>query len=78
LDKLDSEVLVACDDTPERAQQFLTAAHIQAIPAVASGAVAQVVETEFIAAISPPTTLSLTWGVEDLLGTLSAAANTAA
>lgn len=77
LDKLDSDVLVSYHDTPEEASAFLTAAHTQPIPAVESGAVAQVVGTEFIAAVSPPTALSLTWGFDELLTALSAAANKA-
>lgn len=78
LDQLDSDVLVSYHDTPEQAAAFLTSAHAAAISAVAAGAVAQVVGTEFIAAVSPPTALSLTWGFEDLLDTLSAAAKSAA
>lgn len=74
LDKLDSDLLVSYHDTPEEAAAFLAADHTQAIPAVAAGAVAQVIGTEQIAAVSPPTALSLTWGLDDLVASLSTAA----
>ena len=50
---------------------------MQAIPAVARGQVAQVVGTELIAAVSPPTALSLTYGLDELVASLSAAAQPA-
>ena len=74
LDKLDSDLLVSYHDTPDEAAAFLAADHTQAIPAVAAGAVAQVIGTEQIAAVSPPTALSLTWGLDDLVASLSTAA----
>lgn len=77
LDGLESDVVVSYHDTPAEAEAFLASPAIQAIPAVARGAVAQVVGTEFIAAVSPPTALSLTWGLEDLVASLSTAAQAA-
>jgi iron complex transport system substrate-binding protein len=77
LDKLDSDLLVSYHDTPAEAAAFLAAGHTQAIPAVRAGAVAQVVGTEQIAAVSPPTALSLTWGLDDLVASLAAAAGPA-
>lgn len=77
LDRLASDIVVSYHDTQDEAETFLAAAHIQAIPAVQSGAVAQVVGTEYIAAVSPPTALSLTWGLDDLVASLSAAASAA-
>ncbi|MWB98811.1 iron-siderophore ABC transporter substrate-binding protein [Agromyces seonyuensis] len=74
VDQLDSDILVSYSDTQEEADAFLTSANTSVIPAVQNGAVAQVVGTEFIAAVSPPTALSLTWGLDDLVASLSEAA----
>lgn len=74
LDKLDSDILVSYSDTQEAADTFLNSSYAQTIPAVANGAVASVVGTELIAAVSPPSALSLTWGIEDYVALLSEAA----
>ena len=77
LDQLDSDLILSYHDTQEEADAFLQSAPIQAIPAVARGQVAQVVGTELIAAVSPPTALSLTYGLDELVASLSAAAQPA-
>jgi iron-siderophore transport system substrate-binding protein len=77
LDRLDSDLLISYHDTQAEADAFLASAPIEAIPAVARGQVAQVVGTELIAAVSPPTALSLTYGLDDLVTSLSAAAQAA-
>ena len=74
LDKLDSDIVVNYSDTAAEQEAFLAASYAQAIPAVKAGAVAQVVGTEVVASVSPPTALSLTWGLDDYLDSLSAAA----
>ena len=74
LDQLDSDLVISYHDTQEEADAFLASAPIQAIPAVGRGQVAQVVGTELIAAVSPPTALSLTYGLDELVTALSAAA----
>ncbi|MEV1129785.1 iron-siderophore ABC transporter substrate-binding protein [Agromyces sp. NPDC049794] len=74
LDRLDSDLLISYHDTQAEAEAFLASGPIQAIPAVAGGQVAQVVGTELIAAVSPPTALSLTYGLVELVAALSAAA----
>lgn len=74
VDRLESDLIVSYSDTPEEAAAFLTAPTTSVIPAVARGAVAQVVGTDLIAAVSPPTALSLTWGLDELVASLSAAA----
>lgn len=74
LDRLDSDLVISYHDTPAEADAFLASAPIRAIPAVARGQVAQVVGTELIAAVSPPTALSLTYGLDELVASLSAAA----
>ena len=74
LDKLDSDIVVNYSDNQADADAFLASPTMQAIPAVGRGAVAQVVGTEFVAAVSPPTALSLTWGLDDLTTALAGAA----
>ena len=74
LDRLDSDLVISYHDTQAEADAFLASAPIAAIPAVARGQVAQVVGTELIAAVSPPTALSLTYGLDELVASLSAAA----
>lgn len=74
LDRLESDVVISYHDTQAEADAFLASAPIRAIPAVARGQVAQVVGTELIAAVSPPTALSLTYGLDELVSALSAAA----
>ncbi len=71
--ELASDVIVVYGSTPEEAQALLEAPYGQAIPAVADGAVAQLVGTEFIASVSPPTALSLTWGLEEVVDQLASA-----
>ena len=75
LDKLDADILISYSDTQDEADAFLSSSHGLAIPAVKAGAVASVVGTEFVAAVSPPTALSLTWGLDGLVELLSAAAS---
>lgn len=77
LDKLDSDILVSYSDTQEAADTFLNSSYAKTIPAVANGAVASVVGVELIAAVSPPSALSLTWGIEDYVALLSEAATAA-
>ena len=73
LDELTSDVLVAYGSTDEELQQFLTAPYAQVMPQVASGAVAPLVGEEFIASVSPPTALSLPWGIDDVVTQLETA-----
>ena len=77
LDQLDSDLVISYHDTQQEADAFLASGPIHAIPAVARGQVAQVVGTELIAAVSPPTALSLTYGLDELVASLSAAAQPA-
>ncbi|MDI2097688.1 iron-siderophore ABC transporter substrate-binding protein [Ruicaihuangia caeni] len=73
LDRLDSDVLVAFADAEADAERFLQQPYAALIPAVNEGHVASVTGTELIAAVSPPTALSLTWGLDDYLEALTAA-----
>ncbi len=71
--ELDSDVIVVYGSTADEAQALLDSAHGQVIPAVADGAVAQLIGTEFIASVSPPTALSLPWGLDEVVAQLAAA-----
>ncbi|AWB89643.1 iron-siderophore ABC transporter substrate-binding protein [Salinibacterium hongtaonis] len=74
LDQLESDILVNFADTQADADAFLAQPYAQAIPAVAAGAVANITGVDLIAAVSPPTALSLTWGLDSYVTTLSQAA----
>lgn len=77
VDELDSDILVTYADTPALLKTFLGKSYAKAMPAVKSGAVAAIVGTENVAAVSPPTALSLTDALPGLVDTLSAAAKKA-
>lgn len=74
LSSLTSDVLVSYHDTEELAESFRSSAHAQLMAQVGRGAVAEVVGQSFVASVSPPTALSLTWGLEDYVRSLSKAA----
>jgi iron complex transport system substrate-binding protein len=74
LDRLTSDILVSYADTPEASQDFLASDHAQLLPQVRDGAVAEVTGTDFIASVSPPTALSLTWGLDEYVALLAEAA----
>jgi iron complex transport system substrate-binding protein len=74
LDKLDSDILINYSDTEAEQEAFLSSSYAEAIPAVKAGAVASVVGPEFVASVSPPTALSVTWGLDTYLEALSSAA----
>ncbi|MCF6744297.1 iron-siderophore ABC transporter substrate-binding protein [Blastococcus sp. KM273128] len=78
LGELTSDVLVAYSDTEAGMEEFLSGPQGQLMEQVRTGAVAQVVGQQLIAAVSPPTALSLTWGLEEYVAALSAAAEAAA
>ena len=73
LDQLSSDVVLNYADTEAGAEAFLTAPQTSVIPAVAAGHAAQVVGTEYISAVSPPTALSIPWGLDRLVEVLAAA-----
>ena len=74
LGELESDILVAFADTQEEMDRFLSSAPAQLMPQVREGRVAQMIGTEFIASVSPPTALSVTWGLDDYVAELSEAA----
>lgn len=73
LDKLESDVVLTYGDAPADVEKFLTSSHGKTMPAVAAGNVASVTGTDLIASVSPPTALSLTWGIDEFVESLAAA-----
>ena len=73
LDKLEADVVVNYSDTQEGADAFIASSYGQSIPAVKAGNIASVVGTEYISSVSPPTALSLTWGLDEFVTALAAA-----
>ncbi|MRX42819.1 iron-siderophore ABC transporter substrate-binding protein [Agromyces kandeliae] len=73
LDQLDADVIVSYHGSKEEADAFLAKPELQAIPAVAAGAVAQVFDPVTVSSVSPPTALSFDWegGLPSLVGAIS-------
>jgi iron complex transport system substrate-binding protein len=61
LDQLEADFIVSYHSTEEEAAAFLAKPELQAIPAVAAGAVAQVFDPVTVSSVSPPTALSFDW-----------------
>ncbi|WP_250447263.1 iron-siderophore ABC transporter substrate-binding protein [Actinotalea sp. C106] len=74
LDELESDVLVVYATTEEELTGFVDAPHAQVMPQIEQDAVAPLVGAEFIASVSPPTALSLPWGLDEVVEQLAAAA----
>jgi iron complex transport system substrate-binding protein len=74
LDQLTSDVIVNFGATEEETTAFLTAGYAQVMPQVQAGAVASPFGAAFVSSVSPPTGLSLTWGIDDYVDLLSTAA----
>lgn len=77
LGELKSDVLVSFAETQKDQDDFLNAEYAQLMPQVENGAVAKIVGPELIAAVAPPTALSLPWVLEDYVAALSIAAHKA-
>ena len=77
LGDLKSDLIVSYADTAQLSKTFLTSQPAQLMDQVKRGAVAEVTGTEFIASVSPPTALSLTWGLDEYVAALSKAAKAA-
>lgn len=61
LDQLEADFIVSYHADEAEAKAFLTKPELQAIPAVAAGAVAQVWDPVTVSSVSPPTALSVQW-----------------
>ena len=77
VDQLKSDVLVSYGDTEASQKAFLTSSYGSGMDQVRAGAVAQLTGPAFISAVSPPTALSLPWGLKDYVAALSKAAKAA-
>nr|WP_181035735.1 iron-siderophore ABC transporter substrate-binding protein [Clavibacter michiganensis] len=73
LDKLQADVVLNYATTQPEADTFTSSPQTSVIPAVAAGHAAQLVGAQNISAVSPPTALSLPWGLDNLVDTLAAA-----
>jgi len=74
LDRLRSDVLVSYSPSRQRAHEVLSSETLQVMPQVKNRAVASIAGEEYVASVSPPTALSLTWGLDEYVAQLSAAA----
>jgi iron complex transport system substrate-binding protein len=72
--KLTSDILLSYASTQQEADAFVAQPYAQTMPQVQRDHHATLVGDELIAAVSPPTVLSMTWGLDDYLNALSAAA----
>lgn len=73
VDKLTSDVLLSYSETPERAAEVAAEPALQKMGQFTAGTVASVVGAPLISSVSPPTALSLTWGLDDFVAALAAA-----
>jgi iron complex transport system substrate-binding protein len=72
--ELTSDILLSYASTQQEADAFAAQPYARTMEQVTSGHHATLVGDELIAAVSPPTVLSMTWGLDDYLSALSAAA----
>lgn len=76
-DLLASGILVSYYENQADSDAFFTAPHIARLPQTEAGAYATIVDVEEVAAVSPPSALSLRWGIEDYVALIAAAAENA-
>ncbi|WMT85993.1 ABC transporter substrate-binding protein [Pelagibacterium sp. 26DY04] len=73
-DALVSDILVSYYENEADSDAFFSAPYIARLPQTQAGAYASIVGIEEVAAVSPPSALSLRWGIEDYVAQLAAAA----
>jgi iron complex transport system substrate-binding protein len=73
LDKLTSDVLLEYHADEAAAEEFNSRPGVQAMPQSKSGAVAEIVGADLVSSVSPPTALSLSWGLEEYVAELAEA-----
>jgi iron complex transport system substrate-binding protein len=74
LDRLTSDVLVSYAPTQQRAEEILASRPLQVMDQVRNDTVASIAGEEYVASVSPPTALSLTWSLDEFVAQLSEAA----
>ncbi|MGY2080843.1 ABC transporter substrate-binding protein [Modestobacter sp. SYSU DS0657] len=72
--KLTSDILLSYASTQEESDTFVAQPYAQTMEQIQTGHHATLIGDELIAAVSPPTVLSMTWGLDEYLAALSAAA----
>lgn len=73
VNELISDVLVVYGNSEEEVLSVTEGGYAQSLPAIEQGAVAELVGVEFIAAVSPPSALSLSWGLDEVVAQLAEA-----
>ncbi|EPR77570.1 Iron ABC transporter permease [Leifsonia rubra CMS 76R] len=71
LDELDSDLLIAYAETEEVGDAFAAQPYAQSIPAVAGGGLVAVNGSSLVASVSPPTALSLPWGIDSFVDAIA-------
>lgn len=71
--ELESDVLVVYGNSEDEVLSVTEGGYAQSLPAIEQGAVAELVGVEFIAAVSPPSALSLSWGLDEVVAQLAEA-----
>lgn len=77
-DSIKSDIIVTYAEEQAIADQFLARPFMQNLPQYKADAIAALVGTENVAAVSPPSALSLHWGLEAYVDLLATAARNAA
>jgi iron complex transport system substrate-binding protein len=70
VDKLTSDVLLSYVPTQDRVAEIDDDATFQTMPQFQAGTVAHVVGESYVSSVSPPTALSLTWGMDHFIEAL--------
>lgn len=76
-DRLVSDILVSYYVTEAESEAFFAEPYIARLPQTQAGAYASIIGIEAVAAVSPPSALSLRWGLDDYVAQLAAAAQKA-
>ncbi|WP_205843716.1 iron-siderophore ABC transporter substrate-binding protein [Nakamurella deserti] len=74
VDKLTSDVLLSYAATEERTAEILADPTLATMSQIKAGTVATISGESLVSSVSPPTALSLPWGLDDFVSALSAAA----
>lgn len=73
-DQLEGDIFITYYDEQAALDAWLVTPHAATYPPIARGGLAALVGTENVAAVSPPSALSLRWGFANYLGVIAAAA----
>lgn len=74
LDQLESDVLLLYFADQATADAYLASSTAATLPQVGAGTVAPLIGSSYVAAVSPPTALSVSWGLDALVEALEQAA----